>query len=69
MIAYNESLSTFYSHVNKNIIADKVLEKLNINVGTSERRAFQNSLPAIATALRNEKFVKMRKLALNLKFH
>lgn len=54
MITYNESLSTFYSHINQNVIVDKVIEKLNINVGASERRAFKNSLPAIANALRNE---------------
>ncbi|MDD4642363.1 MAG: DUF2075 domain-containing protein [Erysipelotrichaceae bacterium] len=67
MIAYNESLSTFYSPVNKNIIADKVLEKLNINVGTSERRAFQNSLPAIATALRNEKICEDAQIGIEFK--
>ena len=53
MIAYHESLSTFYSHVNQNIIAHKVLEKLPFSVSPQEQRAFARSLPAFANALRN----------------
>lgn len=53
MIAYNETLNTFFEHVNQNVIATKVQEKLGRKVGESEQRAFRNSLPAIANALRN----------------
>lgn len=53
MIAYNETLSTFYQHVNQNVIAKMVQEKLGFRVGESEQRAFRHSLPAIANALRN----------------
>lgn len=53
MIAYNETLSTFYKHVNQNVISNMVQEKLGIKVGDSEQRAFKRSLPAIANALRN----------------
>ena len=53
MIAYNEKLSTFYEHINQNVIADLVQEKLGFRVGESEENAFRHSLPAVANALRN----------------
>lgn len=53
VIAYNESLKNFYTHINQNVIEQKIIEKLRINVGESERRSFRVSLPAIANALRN----------------
>ena len=53
MIAYNETLDTFYRHVNQNVIANMVQSKLGFKVGESEQRAFRRSLPAIANALRN----------------
>ncbi len=52
MIAYNETLNTFYTHVNTNVIEQKIVDKLGMNVGESERRSFRRSLPAIANALR-----------------
>ncbi|NLT01461.1 MAG: DUF2075 domain-containing protein [Acholeplasmataceae bacterium] len=52
MIAYKETLRNFYSHIEQNVIAEKVMEKLG-RVGESEQRAFRNSLPAIANSLRN----------------
>lgn len=53
MIAYNESLESFYQHVRAGVIENKVVERLGISIGESERRAFRNSLPAIANALQN----------------
>ena len=53
MIAYHSSVSEFYSDVNRNIIAQKVIANLPFSVGESEARAFQRSLPAVANALRN----------------
>ena len=38
MIAYNETLNTFYKHVNQNVIANMVQEKLGMRVGESEQR-------------------------------
>ena len=53
MLAYNETLKTFYSHINQNVIEQMIVQKLGFNVGESERRSFRMSLPAIANALRN----------------
>ena len=53
MIAYREPLSVFYSHVNQNIIAPEVVKRLPFSVSPQERKAFERSLPAFATALRN----------------
>ena len=43
MIAYNETLNTFRSHIENNEIVDEVISRLGQNVGESERRAIKNS--------------------------
>lgn len=44
MIAYNEKLNTFKQHIENHEIVDRIIEKLGINIGVSERRAFKISL-------------------------
>lgn len=51
MRVYIDTLDNFYRHVNQNIIADKVQERIGRRVSPSEERAFRNSLPAVANAL------------------
>ena len=53
MRIYIDTLDNFYRHVNQNIIADKVQERIGRRVSPSEEKAFRNSLPAVANALRN----------------
>lgn len=67
MLAYNETLKTFYSHINQNVIEQMIIQKLGFNVGESERRSFRMSLPAIANALRNASIPEDVQVALEYK--
>jgi len=44
LIAYNETLDVFKYHIENHLIVEKVMEKLQQNVGESEKRSFYNSL-------------------------
>lgn len=44
MIAYNETLDTFKSHIENNIIVSKIQEKLGFKTSDSLERSFRNSL-------------------------
>ena len=67
MLAYNETLKIFYSHINQNVIEQMIVQKLGFNVGESERRSFRMSLPAIANALRNANIPEDVQVALEYK--
>lgn len=67
MIAYHSSVSEFYSDVNRNIIAQKVIANLPFSVGESEARAFQRSLPPVANALRNASLPLEARVAIEYK--
>jgi len=44
MIAYNETLDTFRSHIQNNVIVSKIQEKLGFKASDSLERSFRNSL-------------------------
>lgn len=67
MLAYSETLKTFYSHINQNVIEQMIVQKLGFKVGESERRSFRMSLPAIANALRNAQIPDDVQVALEYK--
>lgn len=51
MIAYNETLSTFKSHIENNLIVEKINEKLGFKASETLVRSFKNSLGEIYKVL------------------
>lgn len=52
MIAYNETLQTFNSHIENNVIAEQIISKMGQKVNASQKRAFDNSLRAMYVVLK-----------------
>ena len=52
MRAYSSTLKGFYEDIDSDQIENKIKAQTNMNFGPSQLRAFHNSLPAIATALK-----------------
>lgn len=72
MIIYNETSTSFLSHIYENkigyVLKENVFKRMNKVVSESELRSWENSLPQMAKVLRDAELKKDTHVFLNISF-